>query len=453
MDNFRFDKSKKFYFIGIGGISMSGLARYLVGRGCRVSGSDLLGGEQVDRLLELGVDVWVGKGENLSRVEAADIVIYTDALSLGNKELEHAFRCNKTLYSRVDFLKLICDEFSKVIAVGGSHGKTTCTAMCAHVLHSAKAAFAAHIGGEDSTFGNFIFCGNDYFVTEACEYKKNLLKLTSNVAILLNIDFDHMECYDCEEDVINTFFSFCKQAAVSVVCLDDERCRGIENSITFAIKNRFADYRALNLRADMERYSFAVSEYGKRVCRIKLKTVGRCNVYNALAAFAAMRTFGFSVEEIKRGLESFLAVKRRFEEIGTLYGAKAICDYAHHPKEIASTVETAKRMCTGKLYVVFQPHTYSRTKALMEEFILALRPIKRLMIYKTYAAREHYDELGDGKTLAARVGNCLYAENLTSLAEWLRRTLREGDCVLFLGAGDVYFAARYLMKGTEIHKK
>lgn len=453
MENFAFQGKEKFYFIGIGGISMSGLASYLAELGYSVKGSDLFDSEQVERLRLKGVDVAVGEGVSLRRVEWADIVVYTDALSLENKELEHAFLRKKIVYSRVEFLRRICRQFSKVIAVGGSHGKTTCTSMCAHVLSAANAAFTAHIGGMDSRFGNFVFLGNDYFVTEACEYKKNLLKLSADVAILLNVDFDHMECYDGEEDVVNTFRAFACQAKLAIVCGDDERCRAIDGGVTFAIKNRFADYRAVQLRAERERYSFTVLEYGRRLCRVKLKAVGRCHVYNALAAFAAMRSLGFSASAIKTGLESFVAVKRRFEEIGTLYGATVICDYAHHPREIVATVETARKTCSGRVYVVFQPHTYSRTMALMEEFIMALRPLKRLTIYKTYAAREKYDEAGDGKTLAERVGNCLYADNLAALGEWLRRTVRENDCILFLGAGDIYFAAWYLVKGTVLVKK
>ena len=443
---------KKYYFIGIGGISMSGIASYLVGCGHFVQGSDLSDSEQVEKLRQIGVNVVVGEQDFLEGIDWADIVVYTDAITLENKEFAHAMECKKKVCSRMEILREICASFSEVIAVGGSHGKTTCTSMCAHVLGEAKASFAAHIGGLDAHFGNFAYCGKDYMVTEACEYKKNLLKLSCDVAVLLNIDFDHMECYDGEEDVINSFYAFANRAKVAIVCADDERCR-LLNGVSFGIKNRFADYCALHLRAERERYSFTVSEYGKPICRVKLQAVGKCNVYNALAAFAAMRVLGFSVGDIKRGLESFLSVKRRFEEIGMLYGAKVICDYAHHPREIIATVETAQKACRGEVHVIFQPHTYSRTKALMEEFIVALRPLKRLMIFKTYAAREKYEQAGDGRTLAMRIGNCLYAENLAALGEWLKRTVKEGDCILFLGAGDIYFAARYLIKGTEFGKK
>ncbi|MBQ8374771.1 MAG: UDP-N-acetylmuramate--L-alanine ligase [Clostridia bacterium] len=446
-------KGEKFYFIGIGGVSMSGLAYFLIKNGYQVQGSDLFGGEQVEKLRMLGVDIAVGEAVDLTRVCGADTVVYTDAISQENKELNCALFLNKRVYSRMDFLRLLCEEFSHVIAVAGSHGKTTCTAMCAHILKSAKVGFSAHIGGEDSEMGNFFFEGVDYLVTEACEYKKNLLKLVPETAILLNIDCDHMECYDGEEDLKNTFYAFCRSAKTAIVCLDDERSKGVENAVTFSILDKTADYRASHLSSERERYAFTVYEYGRKVCRVRLKTVGRCNVYNALAAFAAMRSYGFSAEEIKRGLESFRAVKRRFEEIGTIFGATAVCDYAHHPKEILSSIATAKRICAGKLFVVFQPHTFSRTKALMEEFVSALRGVERLMIYKTYPARERFNLEGDGKTLAERIGNCLYSESVVSLSAWLKRTVKETDCVLFLGAGDIYFLAQYLAKGVKNQKK
>ena len=157
-----------------------------------------------------------------------------------------------------------------------------------------------------------------------------------------------------------------------------------------------------------------------------------------------MRTLGFSVEEIKNGLESFVSVKRRFEEIGKYRGADVICDYAHHPREILSTVQTAKRIAKNRLYVIFQPHTYSRTKLLMREFVDALKQTERLLIYRTFPARERYDGKGDGLTLANAIGNCLYADNLSALRAWLDRTVSDGDTVLFLGAGDIYYLAKFL---------
>jgi UDP-N-acetylmuramate--alanine ligase len=263
---------------------------------------------------------------------------------------------------------------------------------------------------------------------------------------VLNIDRDHMECYQSEEELKACFKKFCEQSKTAIVCADDFNCAELGGSVTFGITNPLSDYKAVDLRAIGERYSFVVEEYGKPLCRIRLKAIGRCNIYNALAAFALARSYGFHEREIKKGIENFQSVKRRFELLGDFHGASVICDYAHHPREIVSTVATAQGICSQSLYVVFQPHTYSRTKLLMQEFVETLRKIKNLMIYKTFPAREKYDFEGSGERLAQAVENCLYADNIYALKTWLKTTVKEGDTVLFLGAGDIYYVAQYLLK-------
>ncbi len=425
---------------------MSALAKFLSLNGYHVSGSDSTRSEITDSLAFHGIHVFIGEEAGREELRLCDAVVFTDAISKENRELLQAFSLEKRVYSRAEFLGLLCGEFDKVIAIAGSHGKTTCTSMLSHVLNNANVHFTAHIGGEDSLFGNFYSSGKKYLVTEACEYKKNLLKLTSDVSILLNVDKDHMECYNGEEDLLGCFKQYCESAKTAFVCADDERCLRLGDFSTFGITNSLADYRAIDLRANGEKYSFTVEEYGKKLCRVKLNAIGRCNVYNALAAFAAARSLGFGEEEISKGLSKFTSVKRRFEKVGNYRGASVICDYAHHPREITSTIATAKGICKGKLYVVFQPHTYSRTKLLMKEFVSALRKIDGLMIYKSYPARERYDEEGSAKRLADNIGGCLYADNVFVLKTWLKTTLQEGDTLLFLGAGDIYYVAQYLVK-------
>lgn len=455
-------RQEKIHFLGIGGISMSALAKYAIRSGYFVSGSDRRRSEQTESLTVIGVNVYTAQTEaRRQALEEADTVVYTDAIPADDNELRLAVALGKRVLSRAEFLNLIAKDFRHVLAVAGSHGKTTCTAMCAHVLKATGVPFAAHIGGEDAAFGNFVLSGyepnddttNDgsFFVTEACEYKKNLLKIQSETAILLNIDRDHMECYGSEESLISTFSEYCAKAKTAFVCADDENCRTLNGEYaTFGITAPLADYRAVDLRATGEKYAFTVCEYGKPLERVRLNASGRCNVYNALAAFAAMRRYGFDEKTVRAGLEEFTAVKRRFEKIGTYKGAAFICDYAHHPRELASTIETAERTCKGDLFVVFQPHTYSRTKALMEEFVEVLRKVKNPVVYKTYAAREYYDEAGSAATLARNVGSCLYIGTTRELKAWLKRTLKERDTVLFLGAGDIYYAAIHVLR--ELNK-
>ncbi len=425
---------------------MSALAKFLSVCGYEVSGSDAVRGEETESLAFYGVRVYIGVDQERKELCNADAVVYTDAIAFEHEELQKAKELSKRIYARAELLSMICEEFSHVIAVAGSHGKTTCTSMCAHIMKYASAPFTAHIGGEDVDFGNFSTTGAEYFLTEACEYKKNLLKIRSDVGVLLNIDRDHMECYEDFDDLKNCFRAYCEQAKVAFVCADDENCLELGDFSNFGIRNPLADYRATELRSSGEKYSFTVEEYGKAICRVRLNAIGRCNVYNALAAFAAARSFGFDEKEIAKGLETFTAVKRRFEKIGSYHGASFICDYAHHPKEILSTVVTAEGICRGNLYVVFQPHTYSRTKLLMREFVDALRSIKNLMIYKSYPAREKYDEEGSAETLSRAVQSCLYSENVYVLKTWLKTTVKEGDTVLFLGAGDIYYVAQYVLK-------
>ena len=447
MEKDLFDEYERFYFLGIGGISMSALAKLVYFRGYTISGYDAARSEQTEELSALGIPVKIGDGEDLA-LQRAEVVVYSDAIGDTDARLVYAKRVGKIVCGRMELLSMLCGRFKKVVSVAGSHGKTTCTAMCAHIFKTLNVPFSAHIGGEDADFGNFHSCGGEYFVTEACEYKKNMLKMRSSRAILLNIDKDHMECYEDEEDLGSSFESYCAAADVAFVCADDGKCiRFGRKYTTFGIDNPHCDYRATALKQTGEKYSFTVTEYGKPLCRIRLNAAGKCNVYNALAAFAAVRSFGFDEREIAKGLENFTAVKRRFERIGQApSGATVICDYAHHPREIAATVETAKKICKGDLYVVFQPHTYSRTRLLMSEFVALLRKIPRLMIYKTYPAREFYDEAGSAKTLAKEIGNCLYAETVKQLNAWLSGSLKSDDLVLFLGAGDIYYAAQYLTR-------
>lgn len=425
---------------------MSALAKLLSAQGYEVSGSDEVSGEIFNALPYYGVKIFVGADSNREELISADAVVYTDAISWSHEELLKAKILGKKIYSRADLLAVVCEGFPHVLSVAGSHGKTTCTSMCAHILKSVQVPFAAHIGGEDAAFGNFYMDGDEYLVTEACEYKKNILKIRAETAILLNIDRDHMECYDGEADLLNCFRKYCERAKTAFVCADDEKCRWMGDFPSFGIEDSLADYRAVDLRSTGETYSFTVKEYDKALCRIRLRAIGRCNVYNALAAFAATRAWGFDENEICKGLESFTAVKRRFEKVGTYRGASFICDYAHHPKEIRSTLATAKGLCKGTLYVVFQPHTYSRTKLLMNEFTEVLSQVNNLMLYKTYPAREKYDEEGSAERLAEYIGNALYSENAYVLKTWIKKTVREGDAVLFLGAGDIYYVAQFLLK-------
>lgn len=425
---------------------MSALAKYLYGRGLAVSGSDIAVNEEITQLEELGIPVTIG--HSTDRVTGARAVVYTDAISQNDPELKRAKLLDIPVFSRMELLNEITREFSFIIAVAGSHGKTSTTSMCAHILAKSNKPFAAHIGGRDAVFDNFYANGNRFFLTEACEYKKNILRLSGvNTAVWLNCDNDHMECYKNSEDLRNTFYEFALRAERSVVNGEDKNIRIPPNAVRFAINAPDCDYTAVSLRQSGERYAFTVMERGEKLCRVKLRVAGRFHVNNALAAVAAMRLNGLEAEEIRAGLESFEGVKRRFEKIGTYRKAEFICDYAHHPAEIKKVLELANKRKRRNVYVIFQPHTYSRTEFLMREFAEVLSAVDRPVIYKTYAAREAYSEAGNAFTLHKNIKNSLYAESVRELEVFIKRNVSAGDTVLFLGAGDIYYlAVRLLLK-------
>lgn len=434
---------------------MSSLAKMLLSSGYEVSGYDAVYGRQVQSLRNLGVEISVG-GEEICGVARAEVVIYTDAIPSTDKRLVYARQENKLILSRGQLLSLLCNEFSRVISVAGSHGKTTCTAMCAHALSCTGTPFAAHIGGEDVRFDNFMMSGTEFLITEACEYKKNLSKITADSAILLNVDKDHLECYKDENELKNLFKEYLLRAKTAFVCIDDKNCRKILeeeqkiSAVTFSAFDISADYIAWGIRRTKDGYTFNVTEYGKKLCCVQLRVPGRHNVLNALAAIAVLRSYGFDEKEIVKGLQGFSGVKRRFERLGNIFGAEAIADYAHHPREIEATVSTAmengvKKNERGKIIVIFQPHTYSRTKLLMKEFIDVLQPLKNVVVYRTFSARESYDEQGSARRLAECVG-AIYADNTHALETYLKATAKEGDLLLFLGAGDIYRVAQYLAR-------
>ena len=411
---------------------MSALAKYLSGEGVSVSGSDLQRSERTDELEQMGVKVFLGHRKE--QAEGAEVVVVSSAVKADNEEVCYALQRGIPVLSRTEAWHDVMARYLHSVGVAGSHGKTTCTAMLSHIFLAGGESFTAHIGGDDLELGNFANYGRVFFVTEACEYKRNLLNLIPETAILLNVDRDHMECYRGEEDLKETFFRFCREAGRAVVFSELD----YEGGITFGIGK--GDYRAVRLRERNEKYSFLIEEYGKPLVRVRLKVMGRHNVLNALAACAAARQYGVLPPYIKKGLESFRGVKRRFEKIGTYRGAEIVCDYAHHPREISAVLRTFEKR-RKKLLVVFQPHTYSRTKLLLTDFVSALEHF-RPIIYRTYPAREEFDEAGSAKTLSRCIQNSRYADSERELKSLLKEEVKGNMTVLFLGAGDIYEIAK-----------
>lgn len=420
---------------------MSALARLLASWGKKVGGSDICESVFTRSLEECGIKICIG--EECDDISHFDVIVYTDAVPYGNLQLCEARRLQKIIISRGRFLGLVSKKFGSVIAVAGCHGKTTCTSMLAHIFKAAQKNFCAHIGGRDLEFSNFYIDGMDYFITEACEYKKNFLFLKPDVAIILNSKPDHMECYGSEEELKECYRAFAGPADVKVSLYGDPVAEGLKFGI-----NKNADYAARKICGVNGKYSFYVYEGGYELGKVALNVYGKHNILNALAALAAARSAQIGFNDIKAGLAQFKGVERRFEKLGEIGGAEVIADYAHHPDEIRATLGTVKKITRGNIYVIFQPHTYSRTKLLLNQFIRVLSPQQNLLIYRTYAAREYYDDGGSALTLSQKIKKSRYGDDERDIADFVSNAA-PGDCIIFLGAGDIYDIAKRVVKNLS----
>lgn len=426
---------------------MSGLAHYLHTLGFFVQGSDVQANEQTAQLEKEGVRIFIG--HKASNLNGAEIVVVSSAISDKNPELMEAKKRNLPVVGRAELLSLVASEFENVIGIAGCHGKTTATAMCAHVMRECSGNASAHIGGDDFEFHNFYAGGNKFFITEACEFQGNFLKLKPDFAVILNTDADHLEYYKNEENLLRAYEEFASSAGGCAVCSEDRIAKKIPRAMTFGM-GKNSDVSAENIRSNGGKYSFSLRIQGEIFDRIRLNVYGRHNIYNALAAASVACYYHYPSAFIAEGLQKFRGIRRRFEFLGKLCGADIIADYAHHPRELAAVLRTAGEMDKGKLFVVFQPHTYSRTKLLFEDFVRVLKDIENLVIYKTYPAREYFDAEGSALTLAESLPKSLYIESLRELGIYLRCSLTPEDRVLFLGAGDIYYVAKQLLQKRKI---
>ncbi len=442
---------KKLHFIGICGVSMSSLARF-----CALSGKIVTGSDQnnckIEDFIKLGIKVY--EKHNPQNVHGADAVVYTSAVDFDNPEMKEAKRLKIPIIRRSQLLGMIVGNCDKTVAVSGSHGKTTTTAMISNVLVKEKRRPLCFIGGEDLNLGNFVFGDKEVAVCEACEYKKNFLDIFPDIAVVLNIDNDHLDCYGSIDNEIVTFSDFVKNT-LAVINADDKNSLKLFHgaTVSFGIKNQ-ACFSAFNLKkGDNGCYSFSVRAYSSYRGRINLKVLGKHNVYNALATIAVCEILGISFKAIKKSLESFYGVKRRAENIGKIFGVEAFADYAHHPSEIKQTIKTfcAEKNCI----VVFQPHTYSRTENLMDDFVSELSKCDSVIVYKTYSAREPFSKNGSSFKLYQNLCEYVdvdYANNICDLEKLIFEKIEKIDKILFLGAGDIYDVAKNMTKSQAKSK-
>lgn len=444
LNNIKILNYKNYYFSGIGGVSMSALAKYLIRIGKRVYGSDISSSEFTDELEFLGVKIdFTQKGKFLTE---DCVFVYSSAISSDNVEMLRAKDLNIPIVKRSELLGEICSQFPISIAVSGSHGKTTTTAMIAQILISGKYLPTVFLGGNSLEYGNLFLGDNNIVLTEACEYKKNFLNIKPKISTVLNIDNDHLDSYLDLDEEVRVFEKFTK-GSIAVINADDVKANGIftTSKVSFGINNQ-ANYTARRIFEKENGISFSVYQASILMGRINLKIKGKHNVYNALCAIAVCSILKVPFKVMKKGLETFVGVKRRNELILRKDGLDVYADYAHHPSEIDALLETYKKERDKTLFV-FQPHTYSRTEILMNDFISVLSKCQNLIIYKTYPAREKYSYKGSAMKLYCNLSSCgvknlKFIEEQEKLKKEIINSSKKYKIIIFIGAGDIYEIAK-----------
>lgn len=436
------------HMIGIGGISMSGLAEILKDKGYIVKGSDMNDSSIIQKLKKSGINVTIGHDKN--NVGDADAVIFTAAIKKDNPEYVESETRGIPLIERSVLLGEITRMFPNTIAIAGTHGKTTTTSMVSLAFMEAGLDPTITVGGELKEIdGNYRVGDNKYLITEACEYVESFLQFSPKVAIILNVEADHLDYYKNLENVKNAFYKFenrLPEDGYAILNVDDPNSEMLiqnneHNKILFGIKNE-AEYNAKNIIFEKDLTTYDLYIKGRYISKIELKVPGIHNVYNSLACIAACNIYNIDVKTVASALYKFGGAKRRFERKGEFKGALIYDDYAHHPSEIKATLLAAKEKKAKRIWCVFQPHTYTRTKTLLNEFSEAFYNADNVIITDIYAAREKDTGEISSKDLVEKIKdtskNAVYMKDFKDIENFLKDKLEPGDLFLTIGAGDVY---------------
>ncbi len=450
---------KKIHCIGIGGIGLSGIAEILLSRGHHVTGSDMRESDITEKLIGDGAKIFLG--HRAKNVEDADLVIYTVAVGDDNPELARARELGIPTITRAQALGALMSEYGSSIAISGTHGKTTTTAMISLILKDADKNPTISVGGNlDEIGGNFYVGGKEFFVTEACEYRDSFLELQPNIEIILNIDSDHLDYFKDVEHIARSFDRFAKlvPANGTVIAYDANPfvrsvIEGLPNAVTFGFSTG-SDYYASNISFDNDGMpSFDVNHRGEKLCRIDLSVPGEHNILNSLAAFACCHILGVDIDKIVSTLHAYRGIHRRFDILGrTSSGNKIIDDYAHHPTEIKATLAAIRNMQHNHLWCLFQPHTYTRTLALLDEFAASFDSADKVVLAEIYAAREKNIYKISSKTLVSKIRehdpdkDVYYFKDFEDIARFVYDNAEEGDLILTMGAGDIYKVGEMILE-------
>ena len=442
-------KYKNIHMIGIGGISMSGIAEILANLGFSVTGSNNVDSEILHTLRKAGIKVFIG--HNAQNIVGSDCVVYTAAIPQNNVELVHAKELGIPTIERSDFLGELTRCYKNTIAISGTHGKTTTTSLVSLCFLEAKKDPSIQVGAIlEELNGNYRVGNSENFIIEACEYVESFLKFSPKSEIILNIDNDHLDYYKNFENIKKAFIKYVKLLPDDghlIINADDLNCLDLPvytkaSTIKYGIENEDVDFQAKNIQFDEDGFpEFDIYKYNEFYGHIKLSILGKHNVLNVLACIALCDTYEISKTDIINAISKFKGADRRFEYKGNVNGAKIFDDYGHHPTEVFATAKALENKKYNESWVVFQPHTYSRTFNLLNDFAHSLLEFDHIIITDIYAARETNTYNISSKDLVDEINKlgkeAIYIPLLEDCASYLKNNVKQNDIVLTLGAGTV----------------
>lgn len=449
---------KKIHMIGIGGVSMSSLAELMNHFGYIVTGSDTKESSYTNQLKNIGLNIQIGHHKEL--IDNADLIVYTAAIPKTDPEFEYAKELNKPMMERSKFLGEITKNYEECICVSGTHGKTTTTSMVASCFLEAKKDPTIEIGSYFKAIQSNNKIGNsEYFILESCEYVDSFLEFHPHAEIILNIDNDHLDYFKNLDNIKASFGKFIdklNQTGVLVINADDKNCLDVINHAkceirTYGIENQDAHWIAKNIKKDSFGYpTFDVYCKNEYYINITLNVLGTHNILNALATTALCDFYNISKEDIKNGLNKFAGANRRFEKIGTYKNIPVIDDYAHHPTEIKTTLESAKNVPHHETWAIFEPHTYSRVDAHKNDFAEVLKHFDHILLAPIYAAREINTSGISSEDIENIIKkdnpNCQTFQTYEEIISWLKEHVQENDLIITIGAGTINQVGYELIK-------
>lgn len=447
IDNLK--KYKKIHMIGIGGVSMSGIAAILKNWGFEVTGSDWVNSENTDKLTKMGIKVTIG--HNLDDVRNSDIVVYSAAIKQDDPEIIEAHKNNILTIERADFLGEITRCFNDTICISGTHGKTTTTSMVSLCFLEALADPSIQVGAYLKQIdGNYKVGNSEHFIIEACEYVESFLKFSPKAEIILNIDNDHLDYFKNMDNIIKAFIKYVKllpEDGYLILNADDKNCLNLinytnANITTYGINNKNSDFYAENIIFNDDGFpKFDVYYKNNYFATIQLSIPGKHNILNALACIALCYNYKLPKDAIISALFKFTGAHRRFEFKGKVNNASIYDDYGHHPTEILATAKALNNKKYNESWVVFQPHTYSRTKNLLNDFAKSLLHFDHILVLDIYAARESNTYNISSKDLVDVINKidnkAIYVPDFNYCVDYLLKNVQENDIILTLGAGTV----------------